>query len=120
MSSRSTETTVTFLHPFHLKGIDGAQPPGTYLVVSEEERLESLSFPAWHRTATQLHLPAIATPALSRQAVAIDPADLATALIADGHPRAGLAGTDPAGTAASGTDTPGPDAPGTERRLAGR
>jgi hypothetical protein len=83
MSSRSTENTVTFLHPFHVKGLEQTQPPGTYLVVVEEELIDSLSFPAWHRTGTQLHLPAIGIPALSRQALTINPADLSAALLAD-------------------------------------
>ncbi|WP_341894583.1 hypothetical protein [Ferrovibrio terrae] len=84
MSARSTETTVTFSHAFQIKGVDETLPPGTYLLVTEEERLDGLSFPAWHRTATQLHLPAIATASAMRQAVTIDPEDMATALIADG------------------------------------
>lgn len=85
MSARSTETTVTFNHAFQIKGVDERLPPGTYLVVTEEERLDSLSFPAWHRTGTQLHLPAIATASATRQAVTIDPEDLMLALIADGR-----------------------------------
>ncbi|MCW0233266.1 MAG: hypothetical protein OJJ21_06690 [Ferrovibrio sp.] len=115
MSSRSTETTVTFTHPFLVKGLDGLQPPGTYLVVTEEERLENLSFPAWHRTGTQLHLPAIATASATRQAVTIDPADLAAALIADGRPGAG-----PADAAPSATATVGPLPAGFGRRLGER
>lgn len=87
MSSRSTETTVTFLHAFHLKGLEQPQPAGTYLVVTEEELLDALSFPAWQRTGTQLHLPAIGLPALSRQAISIDPVDLSAALLADGPSR---------------------------------
>lgn len=83
MSSRSTEATVTFQQPFHMKGLDQAQPAGTYLVVTEEDLIDSLSFPAWHRTGTQLHLPAIGVPSLSRQAITIDPADLSSALLAD-------------------------------------
>lgn len=88
MSVRSTENTVTFANPFHVKGLDEPQPAGTYLVVTEEELLESVSFPVWHRVATHLHLPAVNAPAMMRQAVAIDPADLAAALAADGKPGA--------------------------------
>jgi hypothetical protein len=87
MSSRSTETTVTFLHAFHMKGLEQPQPAGTYLVVTEEELLDALSFPAWQRTGTQLHLPAIGLPALLRQAISIDPVDLSAALVADGPSR---------------------------------
>lgn len=86
MSERSTETTVTFTHPFRFGALDAPQPPGTYLVVSEEEELPGVSFPAFRRTATLLHLPAIAaTPASWRQMVPIDPAELTAALIADGE-----------------------------------
>jgi len=44
MSVRTTETTVTFKHPFALPSFDGPQPAGTYrLVMDEEEILAFLS-----------------------------------------------------------------------------
>ena len=39
MSTRITETMVTFTRPFSLTGIYAVQPPGTYEVVTEEEQI---------------------------------------------------------------------------------
>lgn len=83
MSTRITETMVTFTRPFSLTGIDAVQPPGTYEVVTEEEQIEGLSFVAFRRLATTLHLPASPAPGQRREVVTIDPAELAAALRAD-------------------------------------
>ena len=34
---RETRITVTFTHPFQLKGIDRSLPPGDYTILTEEE-----------------------------------------------------------------------------------
>ena len=34
---RETRITVTFTHPFQLKGIDRTLPPGDYTILTEEE-----------------------------------------------------------------------------------
>lgn len=88
MPERSTETTITFNNAFHVKGLEGPQPAGTYLVVTEEILLDGVSFPVWQRTATLLHVPAITAPAVMRQVFAIDSEDLLAALAADGKPGA--------------------------------
>lgn len=83
MSTRTTETKVTFTHPFSLTGIDAVQPPGTYAVLTEEEQIPELSFVAFRRLATTLHLPANPAPSQRREAIAVDPIELAAALAAD-------------------------------------
>ncbi len=83
MSTRTTETMVTFTRPFSLTGIDAVQPPGTYEVVTEEEQIPGLSFVAFRRLATILHLPANPAPGQRREAIVVDPAELAAALEAD-------------------------------------
>jgi hypothetical protein len=55
--TRTTSRTVTFTHPFALNGVDGVQPAGSYVVETDEELVDSLSFPVYRRTATWLHLP---------------------------------------------------------------
>ncbi len=55
--TRTTSRTVTFTHPFTLSGVDGVQPAGSYVVETDEELIDSLSFPVYRRTATWLHLP---------------------------------------------------------------
>jgi hypothetical protein len=37
--------TVTFRRPFTVTGVDEVQPAGTYMVETDEELLEDLSFP---------------------------------------------------------------------------
>jgi hypothetical protein len=84
MTTRTTETTVTFRRQFTLAALEGAQPAGTYRVETDEERLEGVSFDAFQRVATMLHLPAMSTPGGRRQVVTVDPAELTAALEADG------------------------------------
>ena len=49
MTTRVTIKTVIFAHPFVVDAADGEQPPGVYTVETEEELLESASFPAYRR-----------------------------------------------------------------------
>jgi hypothetical protein len=83
MSTRTTETTVTFARSFKLAAMDGVQPPGTYRLVTEQEPLSGLSFAAYQRRATMLYLPADPAPGQVRSVVTVDPAELAVALAAD-------------------------------------
>ena len=80
MSERSTETTVTFAHPFTLKASDAALPPGTYRLVVDEEQIRGLSFPAYRRIATTLHTPALPFRSGHRQAFPVEPGELEGAL----------------------------------------
>jgi hypothetical protein len=58
MTIRSRRETVTFRHPFRIRGIDRLLPPGAYEVVTDEEMIEGLSFPAYRRVATMIMVPA--------------------------------------------------------------
>ncbi len=81
---RSTETTVTFRRPFTLLALDGSQPAGTYRLVTDEEEILGLSFLAYQRAATMLHIPALSLPDAGLQRiVVVDPVELAAALDAD-------------------------------------
>jgi hypothetical protein len=82
---RTTETTITFRRPFTLSALDKAQPAGTYRVVTEEEEIDGLSFVAFRRTATLLHLPALATASATRQVVTVDPSEWTAIVEADGR-----------------------------------
>ena len=85
--TRTTIRDVTFARPFALRGLDGVHPAGTYTVETDEELIPSLSFTAYHRTATWLRLPGrreVAEPVAGRSEVAaIDPAELEAALARD-------------------------------------
>jgi hypothetical protein len=74
--TRSKRTTVTFCHPFTLKGVDRKLAPGTYEVVSDEELIQELSFPVYRRVSTLIFLPAQAHRPSSIEMVNVDPADL--------------------------------------------
>ena len=80
---RTTETTVTFRHPFMMGGLDGPQPAGTYRLVVEEEDIPDLTFLAYRRTATMLHIPAVGVSSHSEQVFFVSSAELAAALKAD-------------------------------------
>ncbi len=51
-------------------------PPGDYRVVTDEELIEELSFPVYHRVATLIFVPMEAHHASSVEMVAIDPGEL--------------------------------------------
>jgi hypothetical protein len=80
---RTTETRVTFRRPFLLSALEGMQPAGTYRLVIDEEQVPGLSFVAFRRPTTMLHLPADPSPGRSRQVVSVDPVELAEVLAAD-------------------------------------
>jgi hypothetical protein len=61
-----------------LRGVDGVQPAGTYEIETDEEFLEGLSFPVWHRVATSLVLP-LPGKSASYEMIRINPADLEAA-----------------------------------------
>jgi hypothetical protein len=58
MTMRSRRETVTFQHPFRIKGIDCLLPPGGYEVITDEEMIEGLSFASFRRVATMIMVPA--------------------------------------------------------------
>ncbi len=83
MSARTTETTITFRHPFKLSSFDRQQPAGTYRVVIDEEEILGLSFVAYQRMATMLHTPALAVVQGAHEVFQISSSELETALEAD-------------------------------------
>jgi hypothetical protein len=86
MTLRTTETMVTFRHPFALAALEATQPAGTYRVVTEEEQIPGLSFTAFRRTATMLHLPAVSTAGGTHQVVQLDAVEWAVLLAAAERP----------------------------------
>jgi hypothetical protein len=84
MITRTRRTTSSFLRPFRLRGVDHLLPPGTYEVLTEEELIEDLSFPAYRRVSTVMVVPGLSASAL--EMVTIDPIDLAAAQDLDASP----------------------------------
>jgi hypothetical protein len=87
MTMRSRRETITFKHPFLIKGIDRLLPPGSYEVVTDEEMIEGLSFPAFRRVATMIMGPAAPPRTLTMEMISISPDDLADAQRIDAAPR---------------------------------
>jgi hypothetical protein len=81
MTMRTTSKIVTFHRSFHLKGIDHLLPPAEYRVVTDEERLEELSFMAYHRVSTFIFVPGPSGSAI--EMAVIDPLELEAALDQD-------------------------------------
>lgn len=82
MLTRSQRTTIVFRRQFVMKGLDRPQPAGTYVIETEEELLEGLSFPAYRRVSTTMTLRAQA-PGTVLQAQLVDPAELEKAQAAE-------------------------------------
>jgi hypothetical protein len=77
MTMRSRRETVTFQHPFRIRGVDRLLPPGAYEVVTDEEMIEGLSFPAFRRVATMIMVPAAQNSAM--EMISIGSVDLSDA-----------------------------------------
>jgi hypothetical protein len=93
MTTRSLSKFVTFSHPFALNGVDRVLPAGDYRVVTDEELIEGLSFPVYHRVSTMIFVPAQSHRASSVEMIAIDPRDLEAARDRDKAIDGGSAGT---------------------------
>jgi hypothetical protein len=78
MTTRSRRETITFQHPFRIRDIDRLLPAGTYEVITDEEMIEGLSFPAFRRVATMIMVPALA-PISAMEMVSIGSVDLSDA-----------------------------------------
>ena len=79
MTMRSRRETVTFKHPFRIKGIDHLLPPGAYEVITDEEMIEGLSFASFRRVATMITVPAAPPRTSTVERISINPVDLADA-----------------------------------------
>ena len=83
MTKRTTKKTVVFGQPFSLSGLPAELPAGTYEIETDEEMIEGLSFVAFHRVLTLLHLPANPKRPGLRESLTVDGRDLDTAIAKD-------------------------------------
>ena len=83
MTIRTTYRTLSFIHPFQLKDMDAPRPAGRYIVETDEERLQGLSFPAYRRVATRLLLPTGSRGSIAGETIEIDPLELDAAQARD-------------------------------------
>jgi hypothetical protein len=82
-TERVTNHVVTFTRPFVIEGYRQALPAGDYVVETLEERLLGVSFPAYRRVATSLHVDAIPGRPGEKQIWVVEPAALDEALARD-------------------------------------
>jgi hypothetical protein len=81
MSIRTTRKIVKFSNPFTMEGVGRVLPAGNYEVVTDEELIEGLSFPAYRRVATMMLAPTQTSHSI--EMLTIDPRDLAAAVERD-------------------------------------
>jgi hypothetical protein len=79
MTMRSRRETITFRHPFRIKGIDRQLSAGAYEVITDEEMIEGLSFASFRRVATMIMVPGAAPRASSMEMISISAIDLSNA-----------------------------------------
>lgn len=82
MLFRTTSRTVTFRMPFSIAAVERELPAGAYLVETDEELIQGLSFPAYRRVATLLQIPSRGASG-GLQSVPVDPEELDAALVRD-------------------------------------
>lgn len=100
MTLRTSSKTITFRRAFCVKGVDRLLPPADYRVVTDEELIEGLSFPAYRRVSTAIFIPAQSGSAV--EMVTIDPLDLQAAQEEDAAMHEALTPAVPGGTRADG------------------
>ncbi|MBR0816068.1 hypothetical protein JQ544_31380 [Bradyrhizobium diazoefficiens] len=81
MTIRTTRTIVSFANPFVLQGLEGAQPAGEYVILTDDERIEGLSRIAYRRVATLLQTPARSASQSRTRSYAISQTELDAALM---------------------------------------
>jgi hypothetical protein len=79
MTMRSRRETITFRHPFRIKGIDRQLEAGAYEVITDEEMIEGLSFASFRRVATMIMVPGAAPRASSMEMISVSAIDLSDA-----------------------------------------
>jgi hypothetical protein len=83
MTTRTHEKAITFRRPFALGGFDELLPAGTYIVETDEELVDGISFTAYRRILTLLHLPTSPAHAGAARTLTVDPDELEAALMRD-------------------------------------
>ena len=75
MTTRSRRETITFRHPFRIKGIDRLLPAGGYEVITDEEMIVAV----FRRVATMIMVPAAAPRSSTMEMISISSIDLSDA-----------------------------------------
>ena len=76
--TRTKRSTLTFSRAFKLDGAERSFPAGAYELVTDEELIEGLSFPAYRRVASWILTPEHNSSSATEM-IMIDPVELAAA-----------------------------------------
>lgn len=85
---RTTRSTVIFRRPFTLNHDVGELPPGRYEIEIDDEEIQAIDRTAYRRVAIYVYVQTSA----STRTIAINPADLESALERDLNPELGVVG----------------------------
>ena len=85
MTVRTTRTIISFSSSFTLCNVDGVQPAGEYVVLTDDELIEGPSRLAYRRVATLFQTPAVYAPQRQIQRVSVSQTELDAALMKDRH-----------------------------------
>ena len=83
MATRTTSKIVTFGKPFALADLEEVLPAGDYVVDTEEDLMDGLSFSAYFRVSTTIYLPSATANASLWRTMRVDPEELDKALSLD-------------------------------------
>jgi hypothetical protein len=83
LTVKTERATISFANPFSLKELDAAQPAGDYILETDHELIEGLSWLAYRRVATFLRIPRISAAQGFSQRVSVNQANLDAALMKD-------------------------------------
>ena len=83
VTTRTSKKTVTFNNPFVIGNLKEIQAAGEYLIETDEELIEGLSFNAYRRVLTLFHLHERPNQPGIKSTLTIAPAELETALARD-------------------------------------
>jgi len=82
--NRTSDSIVKFIRPFVIDGFEQELPAGDYVVETEEELIKGLSFVAYRRVSTTLHVDKIPGRPGHKESWQIAPEALEAALVRDG------------------------------------
>ncbi len=82
--NRTSDSIVKFTRRFVIDGFEQELPAGDYVIETEEELIEGLSFPAYRRVSTTLHVDKIPGRPGQKESWQIVPEALEAALVRDG------------------------------------
>lgn len=81
--SRFDSKTIVFRKPFHIDGVEGLFPAGSYTVETEHEAMPGLNTVVYRRIATTITLPVLHGVSQGKQVVSISDDNLRSAMLRD-------------------------------------